>query len=69
MVAEILATALFSLSAIFGQRVSRLLSGTQANLGRLGLAAILLGLWSHIFGYCKDTGCRWRCRIPFYPFY
>jgi len=51
MLAAVLTTLLFSLSAIFGRRVSHLLSGTQANLGRLGFAALLLGLWSHLFGF------------------
>lgn len=50
MFAAILTTLLFSISAIFGRRVSNLLSGTQANLGRLGFAAGLLGLWSYLYG-------------------
>ncbi len=51
MLAAVLTTLLFSLSAIFGRRVSHLLSGSLANLGRLGFAATLLGLWSHFFGF------------------
>lgn len=50
MFAAVLTTLLFSLSAIFGRRVSQRLSGTQANLGRLILAAIILGFWSHLIG-------------------
>jgi drug/metabolite transporter (DMT)-like permease len=50
MLAAILATLLFSISAIFGRRVSHLIAGTQANLGRLGFAALLLGVWAALFG-------------------
>jgi drug/metabolite transporter (DMT)-like permease len=51
MLAAILTTLLFSVSAICGRRVSDSLSGTHANLGRLIFAAALLGLWSHVFGF------------------
>lgn len=51
MFAAVLTTLLFSLSAIFGRRLSHALSGPPANLGRLGLAAALTGIWSHLFGF------------------
>jgi drug/metabolite transporter (DMT)-like permease len=51
MLAAILTTLLFSVSAICGRRVSHFLSGTLANLWRLMFAATLLGLWSHLFGF------------------
>jgi drug/metabolite transporter (DMT)-like permease len=51
MFAALLTTLLFSVSAIFGRRVAESLSGPQANLGRLAIAAILLGLWSHWSGF------------------
>jgi drug/metabolite transporter (DMT)-like permease len=51
MLAAVLTTLLFSLSAIFGRRVSHWLSGSQANLARLVFAATLLGMWSHTFGF------------------
>ena len=51
VLAAILTTLLFSLSAIFGRRLSHSVSGTYANLGRLVIAATLLGLWSHLFGF------------------
>ena len=50
MLAAVLTTLLFSLSAIFGRRLSHCLGGTQANLGRLVLAAAILGLWCHVWG-------------------
>ena len=51
MLAAVLTTLLFSVSAIFGRRVSQYLSATQANLARLAVAATCLGLWSHLFGF------------------
>ena len=51
MLAAFLTTILFSLSAISGRRVANHLSGTQANLVRLIMAALLLGTWSHLFGF------------------
>ena len=51
MFAALLTTVLFSLSAISGRRLSRHLSGTRANLMRLLLGAMLLGLWAHLFSF------------------
>jgi drug/metabolite transporter (DMT)-like permease len=51
MLAAFLTTIFFSFSAISGRRLSNHLSGTQANLFRLLLAAVLLGVWSHCFGF------------------
>src|SRR5258707_1364052 len=51
MLAAFLATILFSFSAISGRQVSHHLSGTKINLARLVLAAALLGLWAHLFGF------------------
>jgi hypothetical protein len=51
MFAAFLATVLFSFSAIAGRRLSHFLSGTKANLARLILAAVILGLWAHLFGF------------------
>lgn len=51
MLASILTTLLFSLSAIAGRRLSGFLSGVQANFSRLLLAGLLLGVWSHLFGF------------------
>jgi drug/metabolite transporter (DMT)-like permease len=51
MLAAFLTVILFSASAITGRRVSGFLTSTQANLSRLLLAASLLGLWSHLFGF------------------
>jgi drug/metabolite transporter (DMT)-like permease len=50
MFAAVLTTLLFSLSAVFGRRLAQAMSATQANLGRLGMGALLLGVWAHLFG-------------------
>ncbi|MBI3879708.1 MAG: EamA family transporter [Verrucomicrobia bacterium] len=51
MLAAFLTTILFSFSALSGRRLANLVSGTQANLARLLVAALLRGLWSHLFGF------------------
>ena len=51
MLASFLTTILFSLSAISGRRLTLHLHGTKANLLRLLLGALLLGAWSHAFGF------------------
>lgn len=51
MLAAFLATILFSLSAITGRRLSNYISGTQANVVRLLIAATVLGTFSHLFGF------------------
>jgi drug/metabolite transporter (DMT)-like permease len=51
MLASFLTTILFSCSAISGRRLSLHLHGTKANLLRLTLGALLLGAWSHAFGF------------------
>jgi drug/metabolite transporter (DMT)-like permease len=50
MLPAFLATILFSLSAITGRRLSHFISGTQANIVRLLIAATVLGTYSHLFG-------------------
>lgn len=50
MLAAFLTTILFSLSAVSGRRLSNYLSGTQANLIRLTLAAALLGACLYLLG-------------------
>lgn len=51
MFAAILTTLLFSLSALSGQRLSRHLPGSMANLVRLVLAAAVVGAYAHGFGF------------------
>jgi drug/metabolite transporter (DMT)-like permease len=51
MLASLFTTILFSLSAVSGRRVSQHLPGTAANLSRLLIAALLVGTWSHLFGF------------------
>src|SRR3954451_13044954 len=50
MLGAFLATILFSISAICGNRASKLLGGTEANFWRLLFATILLGTYAHLFG-------------------
>src|SRR5882762_11198721 len=50
MLGAFLATVLFSISAICGNRASKLLGGTEANFWRLAFAALLLGLYAHSLG-------------------
>lgn len=51
MFAAFLTTMLYSLSAITGRRLANHLPGTLANLSRLLVAALLVGVWSHLFGF------------------
>lgn len=51
MLAAFLTTVFFSLSAIFANRSIRAVGATQANLGRLLVAAVLLGIYAHSFGH------------------
>jgi drug/metabolite transporter (DMT)-like permease len=50
MLASFLTTIFFSLSVIFAARSAKILGGPTANLGRIILATMLLGLWAHGFG-------------------
>ena len=46
-----LTTVLFSISAVSANRTTRLLGGIEANFWRISLAALLLALWGHVFGW------------------
>jgi drug/metabolite transporter (DMT)-like permease len=50
MLAAFLATVLFSFSAITGRRLAHFVTGTQANVVRLILAATVLGILTHFLG-------------------
>lgn len=50
MLPAILTTVLFSLSALFGGRVSRMISGTEANFWRLSVATVFLGAYAFLWG-------------------
>ncbi len=50
MFASFLTTIFFSLSVIFAARSARVLGGPTANLARISVATVLLGLWAHSFG-------------------
>jgi len=51
VIPSFLTTLLFSLSAVSGRRLALHLHGTKANLMRLVLGALLLGTFSHLFGF------------------
>ena len=51
MLAAILTTLLFSLSALSGRRLTHYLSGSLANLVRLLVAALVTGIYAHLFGF------------------
>lgn len=50
MVAALLTTVLFSISAVCAQRTTRALGGVEANFWRITLATLLLALWAHTAG-------------------
>jgi drug/metabolite transporter (DMT)-like permease len=50
MLASFLTTIFFSLSVIFAARSARLLGAGVANLCRILLAAVFLGIWAHVYG-------------------
>jgi drug/metabolite transporter (DMT)-like permease len=50
MLAALLTTLLFSVSAICGQRAARQIGGVEANFWRLCIAAAFLALWANFFG-------------------
>ena len=50
MLGAVLATILFSCSAVSGRQLVKWLPCTEVNFWRLTLAALMLGLWSHTLG-------------------
>lgn len=50
MLAALLTTLLFSISAICGQRSARQIGGVEANFWRICIAAVFLGIWANFFG-------------------
>lgn len=60
MLAAFLSTIFFSLSAIFANRSIRAVGAVQANLGRLLVALLLLGLYAHrVGGGLRGAGRNW----------
>ncbi len=51
MLASILTTIFFALSVIFAARSVRILGGQAANLSRMAVALVLLGLWTATLGH------------------
>ena len=50
MLAALLTTLLFSMSAICGYRVARQIGGVEANFWRICIAAVFLAAWANFFG-------------------
>ena len=50
MFPAVLATVLFSISILFASRSARQIGPMQANVARLVLAMVFLGIWAHGFG-------------------
>ena len=60
MLAAILTTVFFSLSAVFATRSIRMVGATRANLGRLLVAFVGLGLYAHtVGGGLGGAGLTW----------
>jgi drug/metabolite transporter (DMT)-like permease len=55
MLPALLATILFSLSAVSATRTARTMGGTEANFWRLSIATVMLGAWTYFFGV-RETG-------------
>ena len=56
MLASFLTTIFFSLSVVFGARSARVLGAQTANLARISLATVLLGIWAHTLGQGMHGG-------------
>ena len=50
MLAALLTTLLFSISAICGQRSAKQIGGVEANFWRICAAAVFLAIWANFFG-------------------
>src|SRR5688572_8948034 len=50
MFAAFLATILFTISVVCGNRTARIIGGVEANFWRLALASIFLGIWAYVWG-------------------
>jgi drug/metabolite transporter (DMT)-like permease len=50
MLPAFLTTIFYALSALFATRSGRLLGAAKANLGRMTVALVLLGIWAHTMG-------------------
>lgn len=55
MLAALLSTLLFSISAICGQRSASQIGGVEANFWRICIAALFLGIWANFFGTKGDS--------------
>jgi drug/metabolite transporter (DMT)-like permease len=59
MLPALLTTLLFATNAVFARRAAMVLGSTLANLWRLALAAILLGVWALLFGRGLGAAFGW----------
>jgi len=57
MLAAILTTAFFAMTAPIARRTAQMLGPSTANFARLALAALVLGLWASTFG--RGLGAAW----------
>ena len=51
MIPALLTTFLWSCSSVCAARSAKLVGGSTANLFRMAIAAVLLGIWAHTFGH------------------
>ncbi len=59
MLAALLTTGFFAATAVFARRAALALGATAANFWRLALAAVLLGVWSLLFGHGFGAAFGW----------
>lgn len=59
MIPALLTTLLWSCSSVCAARSAKLVGGSTANLLRMLIAAILLGIWAHTFGHGLGSSARW----------
>ncbi len=59
MIPALLTTLLWSCSSVCAARSAKLVGGSTANLLRMLIAAILLGVWAHTFGHGLGSAAHW----------
>ena len=60
MPAALITTLFFALTAVCATQAARELGRNRANLLRLVIAVVLLGLWAHVAGQGHGGGALWR---------
>ncbi len=59
MIPALLTTLLWSCSSVCAARSAKLVGGITANLLRMLIAAVLLGVWAHTFGHGLNSAAHW----------